>query len=351
MRASNRKKLVRYSLLAVNIVVLVAVIGFVTYDPGGQTAQVATKNATTTDQELSNPLDELSSADIAVNVARVTRLPEATSVTNLADTVNTQLAVASGDNVISAQPHIVATGLPSRKDIRVYTAKKGDTVAKIAANFGVTSNSVRWSNDISGNTVAVGKVLYIPPVDGIVYKVLPADTIDSIARRYSANKEKLIVINDLEGGSLPVGERIIIPDGSPPTVSTASRSTYNAYAPSSGLAFGDAPIYGYNGYDYGWCTYYAASRVSVPTNWGNANSWDEGARSSGWTVSQIPVPGAIAQSNSGWAGHVAVVDAVKSVNGQYYIRYSDMNGLAGFGRVGSSGWIPANAKYDNYIYR
>jgi len=46
------------------------------------------------------------------------------------------------------------------------------------------------------------------------------------------------------------------------------------------------------------------------TNWGNANTWDEAAKRTGVKVNSTPVPGAIAQSNAGSAGHVAWVTAV-----------------------------------------
>lgn len=343
----HRKRLVRYSLLVVNVVVMVVVVVFVAQKPETNATTTASLAVQSAEETISAPIDDLSSADVAVNVANVTRLPEATNVANLADTVSSQASVGSGESVITAKPQIIATGLPSRKDIKTYVTEKGDTVTSIAAKFGVTSDTIRWSNDIAGNEVAVGQTLYISPTDGILYVVKSGDTIGGIVSKYQSNKEKFIAVNDLEGRSnLPVGQRIIIPNGKKPS---ATGRTYNAYA--SGFAFGATAIYGYNGYDPGWCTWYAANRVSVPTNWGNANHWDEGGRMSGWTVSSIPKVGAVAQTNAGWAGHVGVVDAVKKQNGQYYIRYSDMNGLAGFGRVGSSGWVPANSKYENFIYR
>lgn len=45
-------------------------------------------------------------------------------------------------------------------------------------------------------------------------------------------------------------------------------------------------------------------------HWGNANSWDEAARKTGIRVDSKPVPGCVAQSNGGSAGHVAWVTAV-----------------------------------------
>lgn len=48
--------------------------------------------------------------------------------------------------------------------------------------------------------------------------------------------------------------------------------------------------------------------------WGNANTWDEGAKASGVTVNSTPKPGCIAQSNAGNYGHVAWVAEVSGSN-------------------------------------
>jgi surface antigen len=67
-------------------------------------------------------------------------------------------------------------------------------------------------------------------------------------------------------------------------------------------------------------------------------------------VSTTPVVGAIAQSNSGPEGHVAIVEAVSDDGAM--IKYSDMNGLAGWGREGrTADWVPARSRFQNFIYR
>ena len=91
-----------------------------------------------------------------------------------------------------------------------------------------------------------------------------------------------------------------------------------------------------------------ANRLPVPSNWGNAYTWAIYAGQSGWTVTGTPKVGSIAQTSYGFGGHVAVVEAV-SPDGKM-IKYSDMNGIAGWGRVGYSDWAPAS-KFQNYIYR
>ena len=94
-----------------------------------------------------------------------------------------------------------------------------------------------------------------------------------------------------------------------------------------------------------------ATKVAVPTNWGNADTWAIYATLSGWTVSSVPRVGAIAQTSAGYEGHVAVVEAVSPDGSQ--IQYSDMNNYGdggGWGRVGYSGWVSAST-FPHYIYQ
>jgi N-acetylmuramoyl-L-alanine amidase len=295
--------------------------------------------------QVSAPLDNLSSADIAANIARAVSMPEAIAVSNQADSYNAQISTATVEQSVVTKPQLVAGGAKSRNDIVKYVAVNGDTVTALATKYGVTSDSIKWSNGLTGDVIPAGKELNIPPRNGIVYKVAAGDTVDSITAKYRSNKEQLIAINDIEINGLPVGENILIPDGQLPAPAT----TTSRYASSdSSTVYGFTAQYGGNGYVPGYCTYYAASRVSIPRNWGNANTWDNYARVSGWTVSNRPVAGAIFQTDVGWAGHVGIVEEVSPDGSQ--IRVSDMNGFAGYGRVGYSGWMPASS-YPNYIYR
>jgi len=343
-----RKRVVRYGLLAVNVLLLAGVTTFVLRSRStasvSHSASLAATAANST--VATDPLDQLSSADIAVNIARVTDLPEATAVANQADSVHAELAITqtSNDSVI-AKPQIVASAFKSNKDIQLYIAKSGDTVASIASKFNVTSDSIRWSNSLESDTINAGQKLYIPPVNGVVYVVKQGDTPATLAEKYDANKQQIIAFNDAELTGLKVGERIIIPNGQ---VSTTSTSSAISYSSVSGFPWGGGPIYGYNGYDYGFCTWYVASQIAVPSNWGNASSWSYYASISGWTVSSTPSVGAIAQTPyaAGGEGHVGIVDAVNA-NGTM-IKFRDMNGIAGWGRVGYSGWVPAST-FPNYI--
>lgn len=349
MPAKRRQRFVRYGLLGANGLILV-LVGWFVVGSSQPTLPVNNKSlalSASGTKSITNPLDQVSSADIAVNVARMTNLPEATAVTNLADSQDAELTVVQTSAGLAAKPQVVASSFKSNKDINTYLTQSGDTVASIAAKFNVTSESVLWSNNLTGNQVIVGQKLYIPPVNvnGIVYVVKAGDTPESLAQKYRTTVDKIVAYNDAELVGLKVDERIIIPDGQiaasiAPTISRSNES-------ATGFPWGGSgPVYGSNGYDYGYCTWYVASRIAVPTNWGNANTWDNLAPLSGWQVSTIPTPGAIAQTDRGSQGHVAIVEEV-SVDGTM-IKYSDMNGLAGWGHVGHSDWIAAS-HFEHYI--
>lgn len=339
-----KRVLKRRGFVYANVILVIVVTGVVWLGRSGVMNSSGHTIFSQITNELSEaPLDLVSSADIAANIATVSSLPEAVSVINQADSYNAHLAMTSIDNTTVAKPNLVSGGSKSRKDIAEYITKEGDAISALAIKFGVTSDSIRWSNGLSGDAVDAGKTLLIPPINGIVYEVQSNDTVESIAAKYSANKDQLITFNDIELSGLPVDDYIVIPDGTQPVVNAHSN-----YSGSSSIVYEFSPQYGGNSYTHGYCTYYAASRVAVPGNWGNANTWAYYARLSGWMVSPIPVVGAVAQSPymSG-LGHVAYVEEV-SADGTM-MRYSDMNALCGWGCVGYSEWVPISF-YPNYIY-
>lgn len=304
----------RYSIVTLNVALLVAIGLFAmrstqTGLPLQQQAAVAGANA----DAAAEPLDQLSSADIAANAAIAARLAETLSVVNLSDSAKAELTIAPADSTIITKPQSVATPLKSNKDIKEYVVAGGDTVSSIAAKFGVTSDSIMWSNNLTGNTVNAGITLLIPPVNGIVYVVKTGDTIDGLAQKYRANKEQLIKYNDLEFTGIRVSERILIPYGQQPAPVIFVRPLQ--------------AVYGYNGYDFGWCTWYAADRRSkmgrpVPSGLGNANTWVSIAASMGLPTGSTPQVGAVAMRHMRAPGHVAVVEAVDA-RGGFWI--SEMN--------------------------
>jgi surface antigen len=312
--AVSNRRFVRYGIISLNIALLLGICGFLlTNTKKGQLVAQNSVLSATGRESSAVPLDQLSSADIAANAALAAGLAETPGVINQAQSAQADLITAPADTTAVTKPQSVSTALKSRKDIQTYVAVDGDTVSSIAAKFNVTSESIRWSNNLSGNTVSVGAKLNIPPVNGIVYTVQSGDSVDTLASKYRANKDQIIAYNDAEIAGLQVGEQVLIPNGQQPapTVITRTVAVYGAY----------------NGYDYGFCTWYAANRRAalgrpVPGNLGNANTWAVLSASMGIATGSTPQNGAVAVKHSGPPGHVAIVEQVNE-DGSFWI--SEMN--------------------------
>jgi len=322
-RKTVRRRLVRYGLVAANIAVLGIVALFVlssTHDAA------LTANSTPSDNAETDPVDNMTAYDIAANVARMANLPEATPIENQAQSAAVTVAVSANSTSIAAKPQIVYTALKSRYDIQTYVAEAGDSVTSIAQKFGITTNSVMWSNNLAtvNTAIPLGTKLVIPPVNGIVYTVQSGDTVQSLATKYSVTADQIVAYNDAEISGIWAGEQLLIPNGQVQTPVVTAASEDSSFSSDTSLLSGSyTPIYGDNGYDFGTCTWYVASQISVPSNWGNADTWAYYAALSGWTVSSTPTVGAIAQTSgmSAW-GHVGIVTGV---NGDGTIVVTDMN--------------------------
>ena len=228
---------------------------------------------------------------------------------NQADSEIALLSVASTNNSVITKPQVVATSYVSNKDIKTYDVQNGDTVTSIAQKFGLSINSVLWSNNITGDSVTPGVKLLIPPINGIVYVVKAGDTPSSLATKFQADQNLIIAYNDAEIKGIYTGETILIPNGTEPSVinyATTNSATYG---------WGSQATYGYNGYDVGYCTWWVAKlRVAagapLPTDLGNASTWAIRAAEFGIPVGTTPSVGAAVVMSTYGEGHVGYVTAV-----------------------------------------
>ncbi len=103
-----------------------------------------------------------------------------------------------------------------------YTVKPGDTLFKIAQQFGITLNELlRLNPQISDpSRISPGQVINVPvqagpPPTGRVYIVQPGDTMYGIARRFGVSLQELIAANPQisDPSRLTPGQRISIPGG------------------------------------------------------------------------------------------------------------------------------------------
>lgn len=133
-----------------------------------------------------------------------------------------------------------------------YIVKNGDTLWSIARDFGITTDSIKWSNGIADeNMVKPGQTLNIPSVTGIVHRVAAGETIEGIASKYKTSTNLIISQNDLYGENITVGMEIIVPDGvieaPPPPPAPKVQTPKVAAANSGGGRYGSSSAIGRTG--------------------------------------------------------------------------------------------------------
>lgn len=124
-----------------------------------------------------------------------------------------------------------------RSEIIDYKVESGDTLSSIASKFGVSSDTIRWANDLTGDQIKPGQLLKILPVAGVAYTVKSGDTLESVAKKFSAEAQAIMdfPFNDVpDDFSLKIGQLLIVPDGSPPEIKAPRpKPQYLAQGPTS----------------------------------------------------------------------------------------------------------------------
>lgn len=276
-------------------------------------SSVASVSPVTSSSQGAPSVDQVVAANLAASLASGVDLPIATNISNQAISVAAKSELAQTSDELISKPQIVQP--TAGRGVTIYKAKAGETVDTVAALFKLSKNTIKWSNDLQSDALEPGRELIISPVDGVVYTVQSGDSVQTLAQRYRTDAQRIILFNDLElASAINPGTRIIIPGG---TVAAPVQSAFGRSAPAfSNVAAFTATG---NGYDYGYCTWYAYNRRAalgrpISGGWGNASSWASYARQSGFSVSSKPSLGAVMQDSytAGGYGHVAVVEEVRS---------------------------------------
>lgn len=140
------------------------------------------------------------------------------------------LSIVQGSAVISyAGPNLEQNDQPLDL-FAVYTVKEGDSLAKIAANYGLSLNTVLWANNLTVlSVIQPGDELKILPVDGILYTVKKGDVLSVIAKRYKSDIEQIIEFNDLPAdGFIKEGDELLLPGGEMPQAAAKAVPKNNA---------------------------------------------------------------------------------------------------------------------------
>lgn len=124
--------------------------------------------------------------------------------------------------VVSYNPYEGSLGTvisaKGRDKIEDYTVKGGETLGSIAKRFDISIDTIKWANNLKSDLIKPGQTLKIPPVTGVVHKVVPGDNIYTIAKKYKVDAQNIanFIFNDfvdLDTFSLAVGQLVYVPGG------------------------------------------------------------------------------------------------------------------------------------------
>ena len=184
------------------------------------------------------------------------------TIASIGPTENQSIVV--GDNAFGTQ----ISQKPRDKTI-IYLVQRGDTLSSIAKKFGISTDTIKWANNLTSDNITVGDDLNILPVTGISYKVSSGDTIYTIAKKLDTNPQKIVdfPFNDFanpETFSLVVGQTLMVPDGVQPQAQpTYKQQVYIAAGPSTPSAGGFSwPIHGIITQFASW--YHQALDIAAP---------------------------------------------------------------------------------------
>ncbi len=262
------------------------------------------------------PADPSSQVDIAGSIDRFTPLIASDSalveklVTLPTDSGSGSFAIdvkTTSTEKTQRPENQVAAG-PRNKTIN-YVVEPGDTLSGLGMRYNLKTSSIKFVNNITNiDIIKPGTTIKIPPVG-----------YEPSAKEIAAKETKLAQANRN-------------------TTTRNISSTRNISVNTKGGSK-------FNGYPYGYCTYYVAVKRSVPTSWGNAGQWLSSAKRAGYSIGSEPVPGAIVITSESWWGHVAYVE---SVNGNSFT-VTEMN-YNGWGVTSSRTMSAGDGAIKGFVY-
>jgi murein DD-endopeptidase MepM/ murein hydrolase activator NlpD len=128
---------------------------------------------------------------------------------------------AKADERPSGQPTQAPEPMP-QPTYSTYTVQTGDTVAAIAASYGIQAETLLWNNpDLNSDpdSISIGQELLIPSRDGILYTVRLGDTLTDIASLYEVEVENIVgfISNEIgDENSVSEGALLLLPGAVPP---------------------------------------------------------------------------------------------------------------------------------------
>ncbi|OGY62838.1 MAG: hypothetical protein A2745_00145 [Candidatus Harrisonbacteria bacterium RIFCSPHIGHO2_01_FULL_44_13] len=137
------------------------------------------------------------------------------------DQASTGFVIIDSDSILNSTSPL-SNILPTRDGLMIYKIQEGDSLSKIAANFGISLNTILWvNNGLKAGVIKPGQEIIVLPVSGVVHIARDGEDLDSIASFYGVDKDKIAEVNKrilaANNGNLLPGVSLVIPDARPKT--------------------------------------------------------------------------------------------------------------------------------------
>ena len=117
---------------------------------------------------------------------------------------------------IGQQLYIPEGNTIEETDYIVYQVMPNDTLYSIAKRYETTPDAIKEYNNLTSNFLSIGQILQIPTEEiteeNIIYTVKRGDTLYKIANNYGVTVSSIMNLNNLDSTLLSVGQTLLIPN-------------------------------------------------------------------------------------------------------------------------------------------
>ncbi len=105
---------------------------------------------------------------------------------------------------------------PEDNETQLYVVKSGDSLWSIARQFNTTVSEIRATNNLTSDVLSIGQLLRIPGnnnsgSNGTIYYVKSGDSLWKIANQFGTTVDEIRRLNGLTSNVLQIGQQLIIP--------------------------------------------------------------------------------------------------------------------------------------------